>query len=277
MNLINEVGLPIPFSAVAHLEQGAGLGTITRVDRKRTVTVSGEVEGRTPPEVLQDVQNVLRDFPLPPGYTISYTGENEDQEETEAFLGKAFAAALLLIGLVLVAQFNSVLQPLVIMTSVVLSLAGVFLGLMIHGMAFGILMSGIGCISLAGVVVNNAIVLIDFIRQRRADGLELMDAIVDAGVTRFRPVMLTAVTTVLGLIPMAIGISFDFRSMDWIVGGESSQWWGPMAIAVIYGLSLATMLTLVVVPVMYSLAVGAESVMQRTHTAGVNGADPMPL
>ena len=166
---------------------------------------------------------------------------------------RAFVAALLLISLALVAQFNSVLQPLIIMSSVILSLAGVFLGLKLHDMAFGILMSGIGCISLAGVVVNNAIVLIDFVNQRRAEGVDITEAIVAAGVTRFRPVMLTAVTTVLGLIPMAWGISFDFRSMTWSVGGETSQWWGPMAVAVIYGLSLATMLTLIVVPVLYSV------------------------
>ena len=253
MNLINEYGIPIPFSAVAHVEQGAGFGTITRVDRKRTVTVSGEVEGRTPPEVLADVQAVLADFDLPAGYYVNYTGENEDQVETESFLFRAFVAALLLISLALVAQFNSVLQPLIIMSSVILSLAGVFLGLKLHDMAFGILMSGIGCISLAGVVVNNAIVLIDFVNQRRAEGVDITEAIVAAGVTRFRPVMLTAVTTVLGLIPMAWGISFDFRSMTWSVGGETSQWWGPMAVAVIYGLSLATMLTLIVVPVLYSV------------------------
>lgn len=276
MTLINETGKAIPFSAVAHLEHGAGLGTITRVDRKRTVTVSAEVEGRTPPEALRDVQEVLSRFPLPAGYTITYTGENEDQEETQAFLGRAFAAALLLIGLVLVAQFNSVLQPLVIMTSVILSLAGVFLGLEIHDMAFGVLMSGIGCISLAGVVVNNAIVLIDFINQRRREGVELTEAIVDAGVTRFRPVMLTAVTTILGLIPMAIGVSFDFRSLDWIVGGESSQWWGPMAVAVIYGLALATVLTLVVVPVLYSLTASVEGLGPEHPSADVSGAGAMP-
>lgn len=276
MTLTNERGEAIPFSAVARLEQGAGLGSITRVNRKRTVTVSAEVEGRTPPEVLRDVQEVLKDFQLPPGYTVSYTGENEDQQETEAFLGRAFVAALLLIGLVLVAQFNSVLQPGIIMTSVILSLAGVFLGLKLHDMAFGILMSGIGCISLAGVVVNNAIVLIDFINQRHREGADVTEAIVEAGVTRFRPVMLTAVTTVLGLIPMAAGISFDFRSMEWTFGGESSQWWGPMAIAVIYGLSLATVLTLVVVPVLYSIIASVERVVKGGVSTEAREADATP-
>ena len=134
-----------------------------------------------------------------------------------------------------------------------LSLAGVFFGLLVCNMPFVVLMTGVGCISLAGVVVNNAIVLIDFINQLRAQGLPVNEAIVEAGITRFRPVMLTAITTVLSLIPMAVGISFDFRHMKWIIGGESSQWWGSMAIAIIFGLGFATILTLVVVPTLYSL------------------------
>ena len=130
---------------------------------------------------------------------------------------------------------------------------GVFLGLMITGMPFGIIMTGIGVISLAGVVVNNAIVLIDYINLLRRDGMELYDALITAGTVRFRPVMLTAITTILGLTPMAIGVSFDFRSFSLQQGGESSQWWGPMAVAVIFGLAVATLLTLVVVPVLYSI------------------------
>ena len=255
MTLVSLRGNAVPFSSVARLRQGAGLGSITRVDRKRTVTVSAETEGRSGAEVLKDVQEELSGFSLPLGYTLAYTGENEEQEEAQAFLLKAFVVALLLIALVLITQFNSVVQPLIIMSSVILSLAGVFLGLYITGMAFSIIMTGIGCISLAGVVVNNAIVLIDFINQLRIRGVPVTEAIVEGGITRFRPVMLTAITTILGLIPMAIGISFDFRNFAWIVGGESSQWWGPMAVAVIFGLAFATLLTLIVVPVLYSLSV----------------------
>lgn len=253
LTMVNLQGQPVPFSAVATLEQGAGLGVVRRIDRKRTVTVSSEVENRPGPEVLNDVKLALDDFTLPPGYTMSFTGENEDMEETESFLGRAFVIAVFLIALVLVSQFNSLLQPFIILTSVLLSLAGVFLGLYIYNMSFGILMTGIGCISLAGVVVNNAIVLLDFINQRRAEGVATNEAIVQAGITRFRPVMLTAVTTVLGLVPMAQGISFDFFKWKWVMGGESSEWWGPMAVAVMFGLSFATLLTLIVVPVLYSL------------------------
>jgi multidrug efflux pump len=141
---------------------------------------------------------------------------------------------------------------------VLLSLIGVFFGLLVTGMAFGIIMTGIGVISLAGVVVNNAIVLIDYYNQLREAGLSSRDALLQAGLVRFRPVMLTAITTILGLLPMATGISFDFRKLAWDIGGESSQWWGPMAVAVIFGLAVATLLTLVVVPVLCSMARSAQ-------------------
>ncbi len=258
MTLVNFNGQAVPFSAVARLEQGAGIGFIRRIDRKRVVTVSAEVVNRSGAEVLQDVAAALEDFRLPPGYSITYTGENEDAEESQEFLSRAYLVALFLIALILITQFNSVVQPLIIMSSVILSLAGVFLGLWIFDMRFSILMTSIGCISLAGVVVNNAIVLLDFINQRRNEGISAQDAIIEAGSTRFRPVMLTAVTTILGLIPMAMGVSFDFRTGSWITGGESSQYWGPMAIAVIFGLTFSTILTLVVVPVLYSLAASLE-------------------
>ena len=260
MSMVNLRGEAVPFASVAKLEQSSGLGFIHRIDRKRTVTVSADVEpGVNGNEVLGVIRDQLESFDLPPGYNLSYTGENEDMEKSQQFLMRAFIVALFLIALILITQFNSVIQPLIIMSSVVLSLAGVFLGLYVFDMPFGVLMSGIGCISLAGVVVNNAIVLLDFINQRRAQGTPTEDAIVEAGATRFRPVMLTAITTILGLIPMAMGVSFDFRNGVWISGGESSQYWGPMAISVIFGLAFATLLTLIVVPVLYSLSVSFTS------------------
>jgi multidrug efflux pump len=140
------------------------------------------------------------------------------------------------------------------MASVLFSLIGVFIGLLVTGTAFGIIMTGIGVISLAGVVVNNAIVLIDYINQLMARGLAPTEALLRAGSVRFRPVMLTAITTILGLLPMATGVSLDFRKMALDIGGESSQWWGPMAVAVIFGLGFATLLTLILVPVLCSLA-----------------------
>jgi multidrug efflux pump subunit AcrB len=201
----------------------------------------------------------LAGISLPRGYHIDYTGESEDQEEAQAFLSDAFATALMLIFVILITQFGSVTVPFVILSSVILSLIGVLIGLLVTRTPFGIIMTGVGVISLAGVVVNNAIVLLDYIIKLRRAGHEKMDAIVQAGLTRFRPVILTAVTTVLGLIPLTTGFSIDFRHLfdgkigkAIVIGGESSQWWGPMGVAVIAGLTVATFLTLVVVPVMYS-------------------------
>ncbi len=246
-------GAPVPLTTVAKLELGSGFGSIRHIDQKRVVTISGNTTGRNSNDVLLDVQKALSGIDLPSGYRIDYSGEQEEQQKASAFLGKAFVIALFLIVLVLITQFNSISQTFIVMTSVVLSLSGVFLGLILTMTNFGIIMTGIGVISLAGVVVNNAIVLIDYINQLRRQGLELYEALLRAGLVRFRPVMLTAITTILGLLPMAVGVSFDFRNLSMIIGGESAQWWGPMAVAVIFGLAIATLLTLVVVPVLYAL------------------------
>ncbi|UCF30611.1 MAG: efflux RND transporter permease subunit [bacterium] len=247
-------GDPVPLSSVARLEMGTGFGAIRHLDQKRLIRVMANTSGRSSIEVLSDVQSRLENLDLPPGYSINYGGDQEERQKSSAFLSKAFLAAVFFIFLVLLTQFNSLKQALIVISSVILSLMGVFLGLMITGMPFGIIMTGIGVISLAGVVVNNAIVLIDYINKLRTRGLDLTEALIRAGTVRFRPVMLTAITTILGLTPMALGISIDFRHFDLQVGGESAQWWGPMAVAVIFGLAVATLLTLIVVPVLYSLS-----------------------
>ncbi|HNS19160.1 MAG TPA: efflux RND transporter permease subunit [Sedimentisphaerales bacterium] len=195
---------------------------------------------------------------LPIGYEIRYAGEKEEQDEAQAFLAKAFLIALLLIVLVLVIQFNSLLVPIIIMTTVILSLIGALIGLLVVGLPFGIIMTGIGVISLAGVVVNNAIVLLDYTRQLQARGMDLVEAAAEAGATRLRPVMLTAATTVIGLIPMATGVSYDFHTFSWALKSESTQWWQNMAVVVIFGLSFATVLTLVVVPALYVMLTKAS-------------------
>ncbi len=248
------MGRPIPILDVARLELARGPGAVRRVDQKRAVHVQAEVAGRKGTEVLRDVRKRLEGFHLPAGYRIKYRGESEDIEESKEFLNKAFAGAIGLIALVLVTEFNSIALSLIVLASVLLSLGGVMFGLLVTRTPFGIIMTGIGVISLAGIVVNNAIVLIDYTEQLRARGRKLLDAVIEGGRTRFRPVMLTAVTTVFGLIPMAVGVSFDVRHFRFEIGSESSQWWGPMAVAVIFGLSVATILTLVVVPTLYYLA-----------------------
>lgn len=246
-------GDPVPLSTVATLRLAAGFGSIRHLDQKRVVTISANTLGRNSNEVLKEVQAHLVELKLPGGYQLAFSGEQEEQQKAIDFLGKAFLAALFLISLVLVTQFNSLSQTLIVMTTVILSLTGVLIGLLVTNTPFGVIMTGIGVISLAGVVVNNAIVLIDYINQLRAQGMPLREALIRAGTVRFRPVMLTAITTILGLLPMAVGVSFDFRSLSWEIGGESAEWWGPMAVAVIFGLTFATLLTLVVVPVLYRL------------------------
>jgi multidrug efflux pump subunit AcrB len=253
-------GRTVPVSAFARTEFGTGLAAVHRIDAERVVTVSADVAaGYNGNALLAEVQKVLADFTVPPGYNLAYTGESEDQEEASAFLSDAFMIAIMLIFVVLVSQFSSVTVPVVILFSVILSLIGVLAGLMVTQTPFGIIMTGVGVISLAGIVVNNAIVLLDYIIQLRNRGMEKNEAIIHAGMTRFRPVVLTAVTTILGLIPLTTGLAVDFGAVTHgnfsrvlVIGGESSQWWGPMGVAVIWGLSVATFLTLVVVPVMYS-------------------------
>jgi multidrug efflux pump subunit AcrB len=259
-------GEPIPLTSVAEVNLTSGVGAIMRLDQKRVVTVSGDVSGRLANDIIRDIDGILKnDFEWPRGYTYQFTGEQEEQVKAQAFLSKAFVATLFLIFIILITQFNSVLTPFIILTSVLLSLIGVFFGLLVTNTAFGIIMTGIGVISLAGVVVNNAIVLIDYYNQLMERGMASLEALKQAGLVRFRPVMLTAITTILGLIPMATGISFNFRELSWDIGGESSQWWGPMAVAVIFGLGVATLLTLVLVPVLCSLA---RSVQKKAKGAG---------
>jgi len=254
-----EQGL-IPLSTIARFEVAGGLGQINRVNHERVVTIQANVdEMHVPsPVVRAQAEKIISDISLPPGYKIQFTGEQEEQAKAEAFLSKAFAAALFLIMLILVTQFNSIAQPLIILTSIILSLGGVFLGLAVMAFPFGVVMTGVGVISLAGVVVNNAIVLIDYTNRLKKRGMPFREAIVAAGCTRLRPVLLTAITTILGLLPMVTGVAYNFHEMkiSWI--SESTQWWSSMASAVIFGLALATVLTLVVVPTLYALVYTAS-------------------
>jgi CzcA family heavy metal efflux pump len=248
-------GEPIPLTSLAKVSLSSGIGAIMRLDQNRVVTISGDVSGRLANDVIKDINARLsQQMDWPKGYRYRFTGEQQEQAKAQAFLSKAFFSSIALILLILLTQFNSFITPLIIMASVLFSLIGVFIGLLVTGTAFGIIMTGIGVISLAGVVVNNAIVLIDYYNQLMARGLASTEALLRAGSVRFRPVMLTAITTILGLLPMATGVSLDFRKMAFDIGGESSQWWGPMAVAVIFGLGFATLLTLILVPVLCSLA-----------------------
>jgi multidrug efflux pump subunit AcrB len=271
LNIVGDEGRQVPLSSVASWETREGLGGIKHIDQERVVTVMADVRSNyNANAVLQEVQTVLDDYitnELPSGYDASWTGQQEDQQEAVDFLSMAFLIALFLIAFILISQFNSISKPFIVMTSVIMSTAGVFFGLVIFQMPFVIIMTGIGVISLAGVVVNNAIVLIDYIDiLRTRDNMPLYEALVQGGKVRFRPVILTALTTTLGLVPLAIGFNLDFITLvgnpaefftnigEYLYwGGEQAAWWGPMAVAVINGLIFATFLTLILVPVLYYL------------------------
>ena len=258
---ILEEGQQIPLVSVADLNITGGLGSITRLDLSRVATVTGNVApGYNGQAVLQQVQAYLSEYQqnLPLGYILAYTGENEEQQESFSFLTWVLLIGVSLIFMIMVAQFNSVSSPFIIMVAVGFSLIGVLLGLILTRTPFG-LMTFIGVISLAGIVVNNNIVLIDYTMQLRGRGMNKHNAIIEAGATRLRPVLLTALTTVLGLIPLTFGINVDFVGLltnldpNFQFGSENTQFWGPMGTSIISGLTFATFLTLVIVPVMYSV------------------------
>jgi multidrug efflux pump len=269
---IMEEGTQIPLTAVATLNVSSGLGSITRLDLDRVATVSADAApGFNGQAILGQVQTLLQPYvaDLSPGYRLAYTGENEEFNESFSFLTFALLIGVALIFMIMVAQFNSVSAPFIIMVAVGLSLIGVLLGLLLTRTPYG-LMTFIGVISLAGIVVNNNIVLVDYAMLLRSRGMDKHDAIIEAGATRLRPVLLTAMTTVLGLIPLTFGINVDFVGLltdlnpDIQFGSENTQFWGPMGTAIISGLTFATFLTLVIVPVMYSVF---DSVSARVNPA----------
>ncbi|MGQ3131867.1 MAG: efflux RND transporter permease subunit [Flavobacteriales bacterium] len=273
----------VPINAVATMEDASSYGAVKRKDMDRVLTISSDVkQGYNANQIVAEYKELMAGYKMPAGYTYKFSGEQEEQDKSSQFLMMALIIAVFLIFLIIVAQFNSITAPLIIMSSVLFSTIGVFLGLFLFRMDFVVLMCGIGIISLAGVVVNNAIVLIDYtnvLRERKREELglgkndplpisDLMQSIVDAGATRLRPVLLTAITTVLGLVPLAIGLNIDFVGLlnngnpDIYMGGDNALFWGPMSWTVIFGLTFATFLTLVAVPAMYLIN---DKVNARVH------------
>lgn len=265
----------VPVSAVADISYTSTFSSIKRKDLDRVITVySNVLQGYNANEIVARLKEELATYPWPEDVSYAFTGEQEQQAKDMAFLSTAFLLAIFSIFLIIVAQFNSVISPFIIMLTVLFSTIGVFLGYVFTGMDVVVIMTGVGIISLAGIVVNNAIVLIDYtnllLHRRRADlGVlrdtdiplpEVKDAIIQAGSRRLRPVLLTAITTVLGLVPLAIGFNFNFFTLitesdpHFFIGGDNVAFWGPMAWTVIYGLTFATFLTLVIVPVMVWLS-----------------------
>lgn len=274
----------VPISAVADVTYSSSYTAINRKDQERVITLySNVLGGYNANEVVNKVKAAMSEYNMPGGFSYKFTGEQQEQAENMEFLNTAFLIALFMIFLIIVAQFNSLISPVIIMFSVLFSTIGVFLGYVVNDMDIEIVMTGVGIISLAGVVVNNAIVLIDFTQlsiKRRVEekGLDNMfqlpkedvrKALEEAGATRLRPVLLTAITTVLGLVPLATGFNFNFFTLvsdldpQIYSGGDNAAFWGTLSWTVIYGLMFATFLTLVVVPVMFWLAYRFNGLVRR--------------
>ncbi len=265
----------VPISAVAFVENSTTFSAVKRKNLKRMITITSNVlNNYNATEVNNSLKKLLKNYDKSSGITIEFTGEQEEQAKQMAFLLKALLIAVALIFLIIVGQFNSTSTPIIISVSVLLSLIGVLMGLVTFKMEFVVLMTMIGIISLAGIVVNNAIVLLDYtnlvmrrkLKENGFDELEkignkkiLHDSIVEGGKTRLRPVLLTAITTILGLLPLALGVNFNFATLftefdaQFYMGGDNTAFWGPMSWTVIFGLTFATFLTLIIVPIMYYL------------------------
>jgi len=248
----------VPISALASIRYTNAISSINRKNQKRLVTLSSDVSpGFNPNAIITQIQQVIKGMALPEGYSVDFTGELEQQQETMGFLSVAFGAALALMLLILVAQFNSVVKPLIIFSTVLFSLMGIALGFGFFKMTLSVVMTGVGIFALAGIVVRNGIILLEFIDELRGRGLPVEEAIIEGGATRLTPVILTAIATILGLIPLAIGLNMDFHSLlsdldaKFYLGGDNVKFWGPLAWTMIFGLIVSTFLTLLIVPTVY--------------------------
>lgn len=250
----------VPLSAVARVEYSNSYAGIRRIDQKRVITLSSNVLGDyNANEVVAEIQRKLNDLSLPDAVSIKMTGEQENQKETQDFLGVAFMIAFGLIFMILVTQFNSTSKPIIILAEILFSVIGVLIGFSITRMEISIVMSGVGVMALAGIVVRNGILLVEFTDLLREQGLELKEAIAEAAKTRMTPVLLTAMAATLGLIPLAVGFNIDFVTLftelnpHIYFGGDNVAFWGPLSWTMIFGLIFGTFLTLFLVPVMYLL------------------------
>lgn len=250
----------IPLSSVATVSYQNTYGGITRKDMKRVITLSSNLlSGYTSNAVNARIRQVLPKFEKPVGTEISLTGEQQDQAENSAFLGQAMLVSIFLVLFILITQFNSLSKPVIILSEIVFSVIGVLLGFSIFKMDFSIIMTGMGLVALAGIVVRNGILLVEFTDKLKNEGTRTREAIVQAGKIRITPIVLTATATILGLIPLAIGFNINFGTLltdlnpQIHIGGDTKAFFGPLAWSIIFGLSFATVLTLVFIPVMYSI------------------------
>lgn len=251
----------VPLSSFATIDYINTYGGIKRKQQKRIIILSSNVlNGYNPNQVVANIANEINQFRKSDGVEIKMAGEQEEQQETATFLGRALMISLGLILIILVTQFNSISKPFIILSEILFSIIGVLLGITIFRMDMSIVMSGIGIVALAGIVVRNGILLVEFIDLMIEQGMPVREAVVEAGRTRMTPVLLTATATMLGLIPLAVGLNIDFTTLftefnpHIFFGGDSVAFWGPLSWTMIFGLGFATFLTLILVPCMYLIA-----------------------
>lgn len=274
LQIVDGDGNRIALNELATIATSSAVGVIKRRDLHRTVSIWGDFKDgiQNKKLITAQVDTLVKQLVLHQGYSIGNGAGQEMRKDATEFLGRAFIIAIFLIAMVLIAQFNSLAQPIIILIAVFLSTGGVMWGYFLSGQTFVVMMSGIGCIALAGIVVNNGIILVDYTNILVRNGLNPQLAVVEAGKTRLRPVLLTAITTVLGLLPMAFGVSIDIHpgTFGLQVGSEMSDFWKAFAWAMVYGLSFATVMTLVMVPCM--LSIYFKFVKPKTNGTAEDGA-----
>ncbi len=259
----------VPISNFVQRVAQPKVNTLRRTDGRRSVTIQADViETVLADNKVDEIKSWLADQPFPPEVTITFKGEDADQNEAKAFLSKAFMAALFLIMIILVTQFNSFYNAFLILSSVIMSTTGVMIGLLVTGQPFGIVMCGIGVIALAGIVVNNNIILIDTFDHLKTKTDDFLDAIIRTGAQRMRPVLLTTVTSTLGLLPMVTQVNIDFWTREVTFGAPSAQWWTQLATVIVFGLLFSTILTLVVTPCALKLR---ENIRIQQHSTRPSG------
>ncbi|MEY3679178.1 MAG: hypothetical protein RI924_1319 [Bacteroidota bacterium] len=267
----------VPLASFAEIDFVNTYGSVKRKQQKRIVTLSSNVLGDyNPNEVVAAVEAEVNQFDSPDGVSIRMAGEQEEQKETAAFLGSALLISLGLILIILVTQFNSISKPIIILIEILFSIIGVILGITLFRMDMSIVMSGIGIVALAGIVVRNGILLVEFTDLLVSQGMPVKQAVIEAGRTRMTPVLLTATATILGLIPLAVGLNIDFATLfsefnpHIYFGGDNVAFWGPLSWTMIFGLSFATFLTLILVPCMYLLSVNNTSKIKNWFKKSVS-------
>ncbi len=263
----------IPITSLVKIDYTSTLGSVKRKNQKRVITLRSnvlETQGYTPTAVNAQLTKEINAFKMKTaGVTIKQTGEGEQQAETGAFLGKALLVALMLILFILVLQFNSVSKSVIILTEIIFSIIGVLLGFAITGMEVSIVMTGVGILGLAGIVIKNGILVIEFADELRARGMKTREAVIQAGKTRIIPVLLTALAAILALIPLAVGFNINFITLfsdlnpHIFFGGDNVAFWKPLSWTIIFGLAFAFFMTLIIVPSMYLIAERLKRPMRR--------------